>query len=172
MKRPVRIPETTMVRPNCKLAGALGVAAAVLSLSYLSAQPPEGGSKDGPGRGFKGKFGPRDDRDNAPPRVDREVEDWIRLLAERIADRHDEIRDSARAALVAIGPAALPTLRRLAEGDDAAGAPTRKATAPGPAGRRKRVSARGPTARPKKVTAAPTARPAAAPSRSPAPSER
>jgi len=131
-----------MNRPSWKLAGAVAVAAGVLSLSYLAAQPPEGGPPDGPGRGFKGKFGPRDDRDKAPSRVDREVEEWVRMLAEKIADRHDEIRDSARAALAAVGPAALPTLRRLADGPDGATATAaRKVIAriehhgpPGPAG--------------------------------------
>lgn len=110
-----------MYRPRLKFAGALGVTAAVLSLSYLSAQPPEDRPKDGPGRGFKGKFGPRDrNEENPSAHVDREVEEWVRMLAEKITDRHDEIRDSARAALTAVGPAALPTLRRLADGNDGA----------------------------------------------------
>src|SRR5262245_41414805 len=43
-----------------------------------------------------------------------------------MTDRHDSIRESARAALVAIGEPALPTLKQLSEGDDSATATAAK----------------------------------------------
>jgi hypothetical protein len=53
-------------------------------------------------------------------RTDPAVEGWLNVLVEKMNDPHDTVRDSARAGIVAIGPAALPTLRRLADGDDGA----------------------------------------------------
>lgn len=54
--------------------------------------------------------------------VDPEVQAWIDLLAAHMADRHDVIRQSAQRTLVTVGRAALPTLKKLSEGDDAAAA--------------------------------------------------
>jgi hypothetical protein len=82
--------------------------ACIVSLGILIAQPPDR-RPDGPVRG-------------EPAKLDKDVEAWIKLLAGKIADRHDTIRQSAREALAAVGPAALPALRKLAEGDDSAAA--------------------------------------------------
>ncbi len=54
-----------------------------------------------------------------PPKVDPQVEAWVKTLTDKMNDPHDAIRDSARAGLIAIGPPALPALRRLADGNDA-----------------------------------------------------
>lgn len=55
-------------------------------------------------------------------RSDPAMDAWVKILTERMLDRNDTIRDSARAALVELGPAALPILRKLANGDDGAAA--------------------------------------------------
>lgn len=104
----------------------------------LQAQPPERERKGPPGeqpprerrgepgepRGPRGEPGePRGPRGEGPGRghrVDPQVEAWIKTLAEKITDPHDEIRDSARAALAVIGRPALPTLQGLANGNDGA----------------------------------------------------
>ncbi len=62
----------------------------------------------------KGPMGPMGER----PRPDATVDAWVKVLVEKIADPHDTVRDSARAALVHVGPQAIPTLRQLAEGGD------------------------------------------------------
>jgi hypothetical protein len=117
------------------------LAAGVMAGAASLAQPPEGEQpreKKSPSfekRGFEKKsFGRGDDR--RPPfgekwgdfdkrgdgrgRGDQSVDGWLRMLAERITDPHDTIRDSARAGLVAAGKRAVPLLERLAEsGDDA-----------------------------------------------------
>jgi hypothetical protein len=63
--------------------------------------PPE--RSGGPARG-RGEPGPNP-----------AVEAWIKTLAEKIADPHDTIRNSARAALVTMGPRAAPILKGMAE---------------------------------------------------------
>ena len=52
--------------------------------------------------------------------ADSGLDAWIKILGEKMTDRHDSIRDSARAALVAIGEPALPALKQLAQSDDSA----------------------------------------------------
>ncbi|HMF20042.1 MAG TPA: hypothetical protein VKE98_22740 [Gemmataceae bacterium] len=47
---------------------------------------------------------------------------WVQVLAKNIADRHDTVRESARAALVSVGKPALPTLKQIAAGKDDAAA--------------------------------------------------
>ena len=44
----------------------------------------------------------------------------MKTLLDKITDPHDTVRDSARGAVVAVGPAAIPALQKLADGDDAA----------------------------------------------------
>jgi hypothetical protein len=53
-------------------------------------------------------------------KTDEDVEAWVQMLLKRITDRHDTIRESARAALVAVGKPAMPALEKLAKGDDSA----------------------------------------------------
>jgi hypothetical protein len=62
----------------------------------------------------------------APAKVDKDVEAWVKVLVEKIADRHDSIRESARHALIAVGKPALPALQKLADGDDGAAAEAAK----------------------------------------------
>lgn len=97
MNRGFRIPWRT----------AAALAAVLLALGVSGAQPP--GGRDGDGR-------------EPAARADKDVEAWVKVLAEKITDRHDSVRDSARGALVAIGEPALPTLRKLADGEDGAAA--------------------------------------------------
>src|SRR5262245_18480838 len=91
-----------MMKTRWRAAGRVLLAAALVlsAVTWAVGQPPR--EREGP-RG---------------PRIDPAVEVWIKTLAEKITDRHDTIRDSAREGLVAVGRAALPTLRKLAEGDD------------------------------------------------------
>ena len=67
-------------------------------------------------------------RNPESPRAGRShVEEWMRMLAEHMIDPHDTVRDSARAALVAIGEPAIPMLRNMANGpDDARAVAARK----------------------------------------------
>ncbi|NBR06393.1 MAG: hypothetical protein EBT92_11545 [Planctomycetes bacterium] len=55
-----------------------------------------------------------------PPKPDKELEAWIKILAEKMTDRNDNIRNSARKALVSIGPAAMFSLKEMTESKDAA----------------------------------------------------
>lgn len=52
--------------------------------------------------------------------VDPAREAWVKALTERIADRDDRISRSARLGLLAMGKDALPALKRIADGGDAA----------------------------------------------------
>ncbi len=61
-----------------------------------------------------------DEKKGPAPKPDAVVEAWLKTLLDKITDPHDTVRDSARGAVVAVGPAALPALQKLAEGDDAA----------------------------------------------------
>lgn len=72
------------------------------------AKPPFGGPR--------GEFKQRGEGRNRG--TDTSVDAWLRILAERITDPHDTIRDSARAGLVAAGQRAVPMLERIAQGDD------------------------------------------------------
>jgi hypothetical protein len=82
------------------------LAAALLAATATAADPP---AKDGKDK-------------EAPAKVDKDVEAWVNVLAAKIADRHDSIRESARHALMAVGKPALPALQKLADGNDGASA--------------------------------------------------
>ncbi|HEY1191632.1 MAG TPA: hypothetical protein VGE74_28625, partial [Gemmata sp.] len=62
----------------------------------------------------KGQPGPKG------PKADPVVDAWVAILVSKITDPHDTVRDSARGALVGVGPAAIPALQKLADGDDPA----------------------------------------------------
>ncbi|MCZ6691572.1 MAG: hypothetical protein O7H41_18460 [Planctomycetota bacterium] len=63
---------------------------------------------------------PSDRRTDQPQTdVDPDVEFWVLILAQRLADENPTIRNSAQKALVAVGRAALPTLRNMADTWDA-----------------------------------------------------
>lgn len=64
----------------------------------------------------KGQPGPK----GPAPKADPVVDAWVATLIGKITDAHDTVRDSARGALVAVGPAAVPALQKLADGDDPA----------------------------------------------------
>lgn len=81
-------------------------------------QPGSGPPGTGSVQGFPGPGGPGGPG-GPPPKADPQVEAWVKTLTDKMNDPHDAIRESARAALVAVGPPALPALRRIAEGADA-----------------------------------------------------
>src|SRR5579859_5697337 len=93
-------------------AAAVGV---LLLLGAATAQP--GGKKDEP---KKGPPKSESSKTAAPAKVDKDIDAWVKILGEKMTDRHDTVRESARAALVAIGRPALPTLKKLADSDDGA----------------------------------------------------
>jgi hypothetical protein len=68
-----------------------------------------------PGMGGKGFMNPM-----MPPKPGKELEAWIKVLAEKMTDRNDDIRNSARRALVSMGPAAIYSLKEMTESKDAA----------------------------------------------------
>lgn len=117
--------------PGALVAGLIATAA-VSAQSRDTQQPdrkrPEDkdrpGGKDRPGDkdrpGGKERPEPRPGGDRGEARPDAAVESWVKLLSERMIDPHDTVRDSARAALVAVGPQALPILRRISGSDDSA----------------------------------------------------
>jgi hypothetical protein len=110
------------------MRAAVTVVAAVAFAAGLAgvgvAQPPGG---DNP----RDRKAPPTKKDDAPdPRRgpggpgrpepnDPQLDAWIKTLVEKMNDPHDAIRDSARAALVAVGPPAIPALRELTGGNDA-----------------------------------------------------
>ena len=61
-----------------------------------------------------------EDRKGPPPKPDAVVDAWLAVLLTKITDPHDTVRDSARGAIVSVGPAAIPALQKLADGDDPA----------------------------------------------------
>jgi|GEM_PF-2875659 len=63
---------------------------------------------------------PKKGGERPQPKTDATVDAWLGVLLAKITDPHDTVRDSARGAVVAVGPPALPALERLANGDDAA----------------------------------------------------
>src|SRR5581483_9335107 len=84
---------------------ALAVGAIVVGLRGTVAQTPsEGKARDG----------------EEKPRTDAALDEWVKTLAQKMTDRHDSIRHSARIALVTIGQPALPILRKLEKGEDGA----------------------------------------------------
>ncbi|MCI0705222.1 MAG: hypothetical protein L0241_29530 [Planctomycetia bacterium] len=85
-------------------------------------QPPFGKGKGNPFNKGGDKKRPDDKgfKAGGPVKGDASVDAWVKTLVDKMNDPHDVIRDSARAALIAVGPPALPTLRRLAGGTDEA----------------------------------------------------
>ena len=61
-----------------------------------------------------------------PVAPDKEVEAWIKVLAEKMTDRHDQIRESSRKALVDLGGSAIIPLRELTKSSDSATATAAK----------------------------------------------
>ncbi len=55
---------------------------------------------------------------NEVAKPDKELDAWIKSLAEKMTDRHDTIRNSARNALISIGSPALPALRQMSQSSD------------------------------------------------------
>ncbi|HEX4612372.1 MAG TPA: hypothetical protein VH092_29530 [Urbifossiella sp.] len=103
-----------------KAIGAVAIAAGLTASG--AAQPPDGGrKKDGPPS--TGGFGAGQARGpgatGGPEQADPQLEAWVKTLTDKMNDPHDAIRDSARAALVAVGAPALSALRPLAAGNDA-----------------------------------------------------
>lgn len=88
------------------------VAVALLTAGAAWGQPPGGPGGPPPGFGPGGPGGPVE-------KADPQVEVWVKTLTDKMNDPHDAIRESARAALVAVGNPALPALRGLAGGNDA-----------------------------------------------------
>ena len=78
--------------------------------------PRDWGKGPMPAMGGKGFVNPN----MTPPRPDKELEAWIKILAEKMTDRNDDIRNSARRALVSVGPAAMFSLKEMTESKDAA----------------------------------------------------
>jgi hypothetical protein len=68
-----------------------------------------------PGMGGKGLLNPM-----MLSKPDKELEAWIKILADKMTDRNDDIRNSARRALVSVGPAAMFSLKEMTESKDAA----------------------------------------------------
>ncbi|MDW8196399.1 MAG: hypothetical protein RMJ56_02210 [Gemmataceae bacterium] len=121
---------TRVVAPLALMAGL----ATTASLVVAEVQPPLGqGPSDAAAQDNKqkgDKKGKSDKKDARPepterprgplPRPDATVEAWVKVLLERITDPHDVVRESARMAVIAVGPPALPALEQLVEGRDAA----------------------------------------------------
>lgn len=55
-----------------------------------------------------------------PVQPDKDVAAWIKVLADKMTDRHDQIRESSRKALVDLGASAILPLRELAKSTDTA----------------------------------------------------
>src|SRR5260370_11572804 len=102
------------------ISAIAALAAALLVLSDAGAQPPTG-KKDA-----KEPTKAPPTRPAAPAKPDPAVEAWVKILGDKMTDRHDTVRDSARAALVSIGKPALPSLQKLADSDDGATATAAK----------------------------------------------
>ena len=83
-----------------------------------------GQNNNGPRDWGKGPMAGKDGKGWAnpmlPPKPDKELEAWIKILAEKMTDRNDDIRNSARKALVSVGPAAMFSLKEMTESKDAA----------------------------------------------------
>ena len=86
-------------------------------------QPGKGGDDkkgDKKGEEKKGQPGDKKGPPATPPKADAVVDAWLAVLLTKITDPHDTVRDSARGAVVSVGPAAIPALQKLADGDDPA----------------------------------------------------
>lgn len=129
------------------LAFAAGALVLVLATD-ASGQPPFGKGQFGKGgqpfqppfgKGFPGKDdkkaeekkdakkgeekkveGRKGEEKKAAPKSDAVVDAWVAVLIAKITDPHDTVRDSARGALVGVGPPAIPALQALADGTDPA----------------------------------------------------
>lgn len=55
-----------------------------------------------------------------PVQPDKDVAAWIKVLADKMTDRHDQIRESSRKALVDLGASAILPLRELTKSSDTA----------------------------------------------------
>lgn len=75
-------------------------------------------AKKGEEKKVEGKKG--EEKKGPVPKSDAVVDAWVKVLIEKITDPHDTVRDSARGALVGVGPPALPALQALADGTDPA----------------------------------------------------
>lgn len=75
--------------------------------------------KDGK-KGDENKGEGKKGEDRKGPKPDPVVDAWVAVLIAKITDPHDTVRDSARGALVGVGPPALPALQALADGNDPA----------------------------------------------------
>lgn len=114
---------------------AIVAGAAALVTTDAGAQPPFGKGQPPFGR-VPGKG---DDKKGEEKKIERKVEEkrgeerkgpgsksdpvvdaWVKVLLDKITDPHDTVRDSARGALVNVGPPALPALQALADGNDSA----------------------------------------------------
>lgn len=87
------------------------------------AQPPRGEGppdREGPPRPGRRTPLPPGGPERGFERPDAAVDAWVKVLTDKIADPHDTIRESARAALVSVGRPALPALQKLADSDDGA----------------------------------------------------
>lgn len=114
----------------------LGAGTAMVMADADGNQPPFGKGDFGqPGKGFPGKGGDDKktddkkveekkgqpgDKKGPAPKSDAVVDAWLKTLLDKITDPHDTVRDSARGAIVAVGPPALPALQTLADGTDPA----------------------------------------------------
>ena len=117
------------MRPIWKLLPVLGLCAG-FGMSSVNAQPPmgrPGGGAPGPGGGspMGGRGAPMGEH-RADPKPDAQVDAWVKTLTDKMNDPHDTIRDSSRAGIITVGRAALPSLKKLAEGDDGAKATAAK----------------------------------------------
>ena len=135
-----------VIAPVALVLGIAGTTAFVMADGDDNQPPFEKGQfgKGQPGKGFPGKGGddkkgekgdkkgeekkaeekkgqPGDKKGpGAPPKADPVVDAWLAVLLTKITDPHDTVRDSARGAVVSVGPPALPALQKLADGDDPA----------------------------------------------------
>ena len=123
-----------VLAPLALIAGIAGATAFVTT--EAGAQPPFG--KRQPGKGgddrkktddkkveekkiekkVEGRKG--EEKKGPAPKPDAVVDAWVKVLIEKITDPHDTVRDSARGALVGVGPPAIPALQALTDGNDPA----------------------------------------------------
>jgi hypothetical protein len=120
------------------LVAGIAITTTVVMADGDGNQPPFGkGGKGFPGKGGDDKKKTEDKKDDkktdkkddkkiedkkgpVAPKSDAVVDAWLAVLLTKITDPHDTVRDSARGAVVAVGPVAIPALQKLADGDDPA----------------------------------------------------